>query len=98
TAARAPLTLEHRPRYQVIEREPLAVAFRGDELRTNPPPSAGGRLLAVGLETLGAADATPLAIIRAMEAQDAMRQAQDVGGTPHNSAADRNGDAAARSG
>ncbi len=96
-AAHVPISLDDLARYEVIEREPLAVSFRGDELRTNPPPSAGGRLLAVGLEALGAAEATPLAIVRAMEAQDAMRRAEEVGGTTHISAVDGNGDAASLS-
>jgi gamma-glutamyltranspeptidase/glutathione hydrolase len=94
-AAHVPVTLADLARYEVIEREPLAVSFRGDELRTNPPPSAGGRLLTYGLQTLGAAEATPLAIIQAMEAQDAMRRG--VGGTTHISAVDANGDAASLS-
>ena len=92
-----PITLDDLARYEVIEREPLAVSYRGDELRTNPPPSGGGRLLAVGLEALGDAEATPLAIVRAMEAQDAMRRAEEVGGTTHISAVDGNGDAASLS-
>jgi gamma-glutamyltranspeptidase/glutathione hydrolase len=96
-AAHVPVTLDDLARYDVIEREPLTVSFRGDELRTNPPPSAGGRLLAVGLEALGAAEATPLAIVRAMEAQDAIRRAEEVGGTTHISAVDGNGDAASLS-
>ena len=96
-AAHVPISLDDLARYEVIEREPLAVSFRGDELRTNPPPSAGGRLLAVGLEALGAAEATPVAIVRAMEAQDAMRRAEEVGGTTHISAVDGNGDAASLS-
>jgi gamma-glutamyltranspeptidase/glutathione hydrolase len=96
-AAHVPVTLDDLARYEVIEREPLAVSFRGDQLRTNPPPSAGGRLLAVGLEALGTAEATPLAIIRAMEAQDAMRRNHAVGGTTHISAVDGNGDAASLS-
>jgi gamma-glutamyltranspeptidase / glutathione hydrolase len=96
-AAHVPISLDDLARYEVIEREPLAVSFRGDELRTNPPPSAGGRLLAVGLEALGAAEATPLSIVQAMEAQDAMRRAEDVGGTTHISAVDGNGDAASLS-
>jgi gamma-glutamyltranspeptidase/glutathione hydrolase len=94
-AAHVPVTLGDLARYEVIEREPLALSFRGDELRTNPPPSAGGRLLAYGLQTLGAAEATPLAIIQAMEAQDAMRRG--VGGTTHISAVDAKGDAASLS-
>ena len=96
-AAHVPVTLDDLARYEVIEREPLAVSYRGEELRTNPPPSAGGRLLAVGLEELGDADATPLSIIRAMQAQDEMRKRQAVGGTTHISAVDRNGDAASLS-
>lgn len=96
-AAHVPVTLDDLARYEVIEREPLAVSFRGDEIRTNPPPSNGGRLLVVGLETLGAVEATPLAIVRAMEAQDTMRRAHGVGGTTHISAVDGNGDAASLS-
>ena len=96
-SAHVPISRHDLDRYEVIEREPLAVSFRGDELRTNPPPSAGGRLLAVGLEALGAAEATPVAIVRAMEAQDAARRAEEVGGTTHISAVDGNGDAASLS-
>jgi gamma-glutamyltranspeptidase/glutathione hydrolase len=96
-AGHVPLTLGDLARYEVIEREPLAVSYRGDELRTTPRPSAGGRLLAVGLEALGAAEATPLANIRAMEAQDAMRRAEAAGGTTHISAVDGQGDAASLS-
>jgi gamma-glutamyltranspeptidase/glutathione hydrolase len=97
-AAHVPITLEDLARYEVIEREPLAVSYRGDDIRTNPPPSGGGRLLEVGLEILGAGEATPLAMVRAMEAQDAMRRAEGVGGTTHISAVDANGDAASLSG
>lgn len=95
-AAHVPITLDDLARYEVIEREPLAVAYRGDELRTNPHPASGGRLVAVGLEALGDSETTPTAIIRAMEAQDALR-AQALGGTTHISAVDGNGDAASLS-
>jgi gamma-glutamyltranspeptidase / glutathione hydrolase len=95
-AGHVPITLADLARYEVIEREPLAASYRGDELRTNPPPSAGGRLLAVGLEALGAAEATPLAIVRAMEAQEA-RRTDAAGGTTHISVVDGNGDAASLS-
>jgi gamma-glutamyltranspeptidase/glutathione hydrolase len=97
-AAHVPITLDDLARYEVIEREPLAVTYRGDELRTNPPPSGGGRLVEVGLEALGAADPTPLAMVRALEAQDAIRRAEAMGGTTHISAVDANGDAASLSG
>jgi gamma-glutamyltranspeptidase / glutathione hydrolase len=38
--------------YEVVEREPLAVDYRGVRLLTNPPPSFGGRLIAQGLDLL----------------------------------------------
>jgi gamma-glutamyltranspeptidase/glutathione hydrolase len=95
-AAHVPLTLDDLARYEVVEREPLAVPYRGDEIRTNPPPASGGRLLAAGLEALGDAEPTPAAVIRAMEAQDALR-AEALGGTTHISAVDGNGDAASLS-
>jgi gamma-glutamyltranspeptidase / glutathione hydrolase len=95
-AAHVPVTVDDLARYEVLEREPLAASYRGDDLRTNPAPSSGGRLLRVGLETLGAAEPTPPAIVGAMEAQDAMR-VEALGGTTHISAVDRNGDAASLS-
>ena len=96
-AAHLPITLADLARYEVIEREPLATRYRGGELRTNPPPSSGGRLLAVGLEALGDAEPTPLAIARAMEAQADARHADDVGGTTHISVVDGEGNAASLS-
>jgi gamma-glutamyltranspeptidase/glutathione hydrolase len=96
-AGHVPLTLGDLARYEVIEREPLPVSYGGDELRTTPRPSAGGRLLAVGLEALGAAEVTPVSMIRAMEVQDAMRRADAAGGTTHISAVDGRGDAASLS-
>jgi len=95
-AAHVPLTLDDLARYEVVEREPLAVQYREGELLTNPPPASGGRLLAVGLEALGDEEPTPAAVIRAMEAQDAVR-AEALGGTTHISAVDGNGDAASLS-
>jgi len=38
--------------YQVIERQPLAVAYRGSTLLTNPPPSSGGTLIGFALNLL----------------------------------------------
>jgi gamma-glutamyltranspeptidase / glutathione hydrolase len=95
-AAHVPISLDDLARYEVVEREPLAASYRGEDLRTNPPPSSGGRLLAVGLETLADAEPRPPSIVRAMEAQDAMR-AEASGGTTHISAVDGNGDAASLS-
>jgi gamma-glutamyltranspeptidase/glutathione hydrolase len=93
-AAHVPLTLRDLARYEVVEREPLAVGYRGGELRTNPPPAHGGRLLAVGLAALADAEPEPLAIARTMEAQEAARGA---GGTTHISVVDQAGDAASLS-
>jgi gamma-glutamyltranspeptidase / glutathione hydrolase len=95
-AAYVPITLEDLASYRVIDREPLEVHYGGGELRTNPPPSSGGRLLAVGLEELGDAQPTPLAVARAMEAQAAARAAA-AGGTTHISVVDAHGDAASLS-
>jgi gamma-glutamyltranspeptidase/glutathione hydrolase len=39
--------------YEVIDREPLSVGYRGREVLTNPPPSAGGILIARALAMLG---------------------------------------------
>src|SRR6185436_8166461 len=38
--------------YEVIEREPARVTYRGREVITNPPPSSGGILIADALGIL----------------------------------------------
>ena len=95
-AAHVPVALEDLADYRVIERDPLAVAYRDGELRTNPPPSSGGRLLAVGLEALDDVEPTALAVARAMATQAAARDAA-VGGTTHISVVDADGSAASLS-
>ena len=50
------LTLEDLQNYRVIEREPLNINYRGKTILTNPPPSAGGTLIAFALELLSAVD------------------------------------------
>jgi gamma-glutamyltranspeptidase / glutathione hydrolase len=95
--AHVPITVEDLASYRVIEREPLAVRYRDGMLLTNPPPSGGGRLLAVGLDALGDAEATPLAVATAMEAQEAALRAEGVGGTTHISVVDGEGSAASLS-
>jgi gamma-glutamyltranspeptidase/glutathione hydrolase len=96
-AAHVPVTLEDLARYEVIEREPLAASYRGCEFRTNPPPASGGRLLAVGLGTLGDLEPTPVAVARAMEAQADAPAGSILTGTTHISVVDGNGDAASLS-
>ena len=39
--------------YAVLDREPIRVSYRGREVVTNPPPSAGGILIAHALALLG---------------------------------------------
>jgi len=42
--------------YQVIERAPLRMTYRGNTLLTNPPPSSGGALIAFSLKLLAQAE------------------------------------------
>jgi len=42
--------------YQVIERQPLTLTYRGNTLLTNPPPSTGGLLIGFALKVLEAID------------------------------------------
>lgn len=50
------LTLEDLKSYEVIEREPLLIDYRGNTLLTNPPPSSGGALIAFALKLLSKVD------------------------------------------
>ncbi|MDQ2695944.1 MAG: gamma-glutamyltransferase [Pseudomonadota bacterium] len=54
------LTAADLAAYRVIEREPLAVDYRGRQLLTNPPPSFGGALIALSLRLLQAHDVPAL--------------------------------------
>jgi gamma-glutamyltranspeptidase/glutathione hydrolase len=61
--------------YRTIPREPVTAAFRGHEIFTNPPPSAGGILIALCLTLLergGAGDT--IGIARVMEIANRARQ------------------------
>jgi gamma-glutamyltranspeptidase/glutathione hydrolase len=62
--------------YEAIEREPVAAGFGGHELLSNPPPSAGGLLIAYSLallEMMGGSGT--LEIARAMAAANRARVA-----------------------
>jgi gamma-glutamyltranspeptidase/glutathione hydrolase len=104
------LSLDDLAEYEVIEREPVSVEYRGHEFRSNPPPSSGGVLIALGLQALGDRDPTPSAIADAMEVQEAARDAafaralysgdaalQVLKGTTHISVLDADGNAASLS-
>ena len=45
--------------YEVVDREPLRVPYREREVLTNPPPAAGGILLALALALLDASPSPP---------------------------------------
>ena len=63
------LTREDLAAYEAIPREPVRVAYRGREVLTNPPPSAGGTLLAYALALLERARRAPPDARRARRAR-----------------------------
>ncbi len=78
--------------YAAIERTPARARFRGTEVLTNPPPSAGGTLIVHSLdrlERLGPASG-PEELVAAMDAANEHR-ADLLGSTTHISAIDSNG-------
>ena len=91
-AAHVPISSVDLASYTVIEREPVVASFRGSEFRSNPPPSSGGRLIALGLESLG----DDLDVVHAMRTMEAAR-VPAAGGTTHISVVDAHGDAASLS-
>jgi gamma-glutamyltranspeptidase/glutathione hydrolase len=76
------LTAEELSGYRAIEREPLPMSYRDREVLTNPPPSAGGTLLAYSLGLLDAQPSPPSldTVILAMEAAQDERTAEFVQG------------------
>ena len=68
--------------YQAIEREPVKMAYRDREILTNPPPSAGGTLLAYALALLDRAPAPPTlrSVVEAMAAAQSERTPEFVEG------------------
>jgi gamma-glutamyltranspeptidase/glutathione hydrolase len=74
--------------YRVIRRRPVEADFRGHEFLSNPPPSAGGILIAWGLGLLpdagppGSAEAID-ALARVMQEQASMRVSRGFDGSLH---------------
>ncbi len=68
--------------YRAIEREPVHVSYRDREILTNPPPSAGGILLAYSLALLGRCPSppSPQGTVEAMAAAQAERGAEFLDG------------------
>jgi gamma-glutamyltranspeptidase / glutathione hydrolase len=69
------LSREDLAAYETVPREPVHVRYRGREVLTNPPPSAGGLLIAYALALLERGSGPPdaAAIVAAMEAAQAER-------------------------
>ena len=76
------LNAEDLDSYAVIDREPVRAVFRGRTILTNPPPSAGGILIAYALSQLerGQAPASTEAIVEAMAAAQAARTPEFIEG------------------
>jgi gamma-glutamyltranspeptidase/glutathione hydrolase len=69
------LSLDDLAGYEVVERAPARVAYRGREVLTNPPPSSGGILIAYALAVLERL-ARPGDLVALVEAMDAANQAR----------------------
>jgi gamma-glutamyltranspeptidase / glutathione hydrolase len=69
------ITSETLSSYRAIERAPLRIGYRDRTVLTNPPPSAGGTLLAYSLALLDRQPSPPSlrAVIEAMEAAQSER-------------------------
>jgi gamma-glutamyltranspeptidase/glutathione hydrolase len=78
--------------YTAIERTPVRARFRGTEVLTNPPPSAGGTLIVYALDRLERLGPTsgPEQLVAAMDAANRHR-ADLLGSTTHISAIDADG-------
>src|SRR5215216_3224666 len=70
--------------YETVVREPVRVRYRGQTALTNPPPSAGGILIAYALALLEREPSPPPvpAIVRAMQAAQAERTQEFLAGLP----------------
>jgi gamma-glutamyltranspeptidase / glutathione hydrolase len=68
--------------YETVARAPVRVRFRGETVLTNPPPSAGGILLAYALALLDREPAPPsvATIVAAMESAQAERTQEFLAG------------------
>ena len=68
--------------YEAIEREPIEIAYRDRQILTNPPPSAGGTLLAYALALLDRGPSPPTlgSVVDAMAAAQSERTPEFVEG------------------
>jgi gamma-glutamyltranspeptidase/glutathione hydrolase len=76
------LSADELASYRAIEREPVSVGYRDRTVLTNPPPSAGGTLLAYSLALLDRGPCPPplRGVLAAMESAQAERTPEFVEG------------------
>jgi len=76
------LTRDDLAGYAVVDRAPIRVRYRGRDVLTNPPPSAGGILIARALDLLEADDEPPgtVRIVEVMERIQAERTPEFLAG------------------
>ncbi|HEY3726075.1 MAG TPA: gamma-glutamyltransferase [Solirubrobacteraceae bacterium] len=76
------LTRRDLAAYEVVDREPLRVGYRGREVLTNPPPSAGGILIARALALLDARPGPPsvIQVVEVMERTQRERTSEFLAG------------------
>jgi gamma-glutamyltranspeptidase/glutathione hydrolase len=81
--------------YRVVPRTPLRVSYRGREVFTNPPPSAGGSRLGRALAHLADGNGAPdaLEVAAALAATEYAAVADRLGSTTHISVLDGDGGA-----
>jgi gamma-glutamyltranspeptidase/glutathione hydrolase len=90
------LTAEDLARYGPVAREPRRATYRGREILTNPPPNAGGTLLAMAMELLeeteGVPDAVELAhVMEEVQSRRTPEFVSQLGSTTHISVLDADG-------
>jgi len=80
------MTEEDFASYKVEFRKPLAISYRGRRLYTNPPPAAGGSMIALMLKLLETEPAPAIyaadhvhGLCRAMKIADQVRAASELG-------------------
>ncbi len=76
------LAAEDLAAYEALEREPVRIAYRDREVLTNPPPSAGGTLIAYALGLLDREPSPPslAGVVAAMRAAQQERTPQFLDG------------------
>ncbi|HKG39924.1 MAG TPA: gamma-glutamyltransferase [Conexibacter sp.] len=85
------LTAADLAAYETVLRSPVRARYRGREVLTNPPPSAGGTLIALALGLLDRADGPPSleALVAAMDATQRERTPAFLDGLDEDGFAER---------